>query len=86
MKKNKIRQNGYDDKLYSISQHIIKPNELLENKDLEIEEYYLLNLDTDYKDYSDYPYNDESYYDSEEENERQLECAIEWFIDMGSHW
>jgi hypothetical protein len=86
IKKHKIRQNGYDDKLHYISQHIIKPIQLLENADLEIEEYYLLNLNTDYKDYSDYYREDESYYDSEEEEERRLECAIERFKDMGSRW
>jgi len=86
MKKRKIRQNGYDDKMHYISQHIIKPIELLENADLEIEEYYLLNLNTDYKDYSDYYRKDDYYYDSEEEEERRLECAIERFKDMGSRW
>jgi len=52
---------------------------------LEIEEYYLLNLNTDYKDYSDYSYDDDYYYDSEEEYERQMECRLEWVKD-NSHW
>jgi len=85
MKKNKVRQNGYDDKTHYLNQYILKPNELLENTDLEIEEYYLLNLNTDYKDYSDYSYDDDYYYDSEEEYERQMECRLEWVKD-NSHW
>lgn len=82
MKKNKIRQNGYDDKMHHISQHIIKPIELVEKEELEIEEYYVLNLYTDYNDYSDYSYEDDSYCDSDEEYERHMECRIEWFRDM----
>jgi hypothetical protein len=85
MKKNKVRQNGYDDKTHYLNQYILKPTELLENTDLEIEEYYLLNLNTDYKDYSDYSYDDDYYYDSEEEYERQMECRLEWVKD-NSHW
>ena len=81
MKKNKIRQNGYDYKMHYIGQHIIKANELLKKEELEIEEYYLLNLNTDYKDYSDYSYNDDYYYEYEEENERRMECMIEWAKD-----
>ena len=92
IKKNKIRQNGYSYKMYCISQHIIKPIELLEIEELEIEEYYLLNLNNDYIGYfsEDEPYYDsepfydsEPYYDSEEEAERQLErgrdmCMWHW--------
>ena len=85
IKKHKIRQNGYNDKMQYISQHIIKANELFKKEEIEIEEYYLLNLNTDYNDYSDYYRENNSYYDSEEE-ERQLECAIEWFRDMDSRW
>jgi hypothetical protein len=83
VKKHKIRQNGYDDKMHYINQHIIKPIELLEKEEFEIEEYYLLNLNNDY---SDYCLENDSYYDWEEEEERRLECAIERFKDMGSRW
>jgi hypothetical protein len=75
MKKNKIRQNGYDDKTYFISQYTLKPMELLDETDFEIEEHYLLNLNVDRYSFDEYDY------DSEEERDRREECAIEWFID-----
>lgn len=77
MKKNTIRQNGYDDKTYFITQHTIKPMELLDKTDFEIEEHYLYNLNVDRSSYS----FDEYDYDSEEERDRREECAVEWFID-----
>ena len=74
-KKNKIRQNGYDDKMYFINQQIIKPRELIDEKELEIEEHYLYNLVDD-----NCASNDDDY-DSEKERDMQEECHIEWFRD-----
>lgn len=74
-KKNKIRQNGYDDKMYFINQQIIKPRELIDEKELEIEEHYLYNLVDDNCASNDYDY------DSEKERDMQEECHIEWFRD-----
>lgn len=79
IKKNKIRQNGYDDKQYFINQQIIKPIDQLDEKDLEIEEHYLFNLNTDRQIYKDF--GSEYDYDSEKERDRQEECIIEWFRD-----
>ena len=39
IKKNKIRQNGYDDKMFYISQNIIKPDHLLNDTEL-LDIYY----------------------------------------------
>lgn len=39
IKKNKIRQNGYDDKMFYISQNIIKPDHLLSEPEL-LDIYY----------------------------------------------
>ena len=77
IKKNKIRQNGYDDKQYFINQQIIKPIDQLDEKDLEIEEHYLFNLNCDRKKPNDSEYD----FDLQEEFDRQEECAIEWFRD-----
>lgn len=77
IKKNKIRQNGYDDKHYFINQQIIKPLEQLDEKELEIEEHYLFNfeLNREISTESDYEY------DLQKELDIQEECAMEWFRD-----
>jgi len=74
-KKNKIRQNGYDDKMYFINQQIIKPRELIDEKELEIEEHYLYNL------FDDNCASNDDDYDYEKELDRQEECHLEWFRD-----
>ena len=74
LKKNRLARN--DAKMFYINQYITKPTQLLDKKEIEIENWYLEYLNIDLVDHSD---DCRISYDSDEEfEERQLECQIEY--------
>ena len=76
-KKNRLARN--DNKMFSLNQYVIKSSQLLDEKELEIEDWYLCNLDVDFRDHSD---DYRVCYDSDDDYEdMQRECRIEYARD-----
>jgi len=76
-KKNRLARN--DNKMFRLNQYVIKSSQLLDEKELEIEDWYLCNLNVDFRDHSD---DYRVCYDSDDDFEdMQRECRIEYARD-----